>query len=58
MFWEKIATRFVALATDGGSPKNIKIGRLRSEPPPAIVLKNPAIRPTAKIIRMCVISME
>jgi hypothetical protein len=44
-FCEKIATLLVALATAGGKPRKISMGKLRSDPPPATVLIEPAIKP-------------
>jgi len=35
----------VPLAMDGGSPKKINIGRVNKDPPPAMVLITPAIKP-------------
>ena len=40
------AIRFVPFATADGNPKNISIGRVIREPPPAIVLIKPTIIPT------------
>jgi hypothetical protein len=53
-----MATRLVALATDGGRPRKINTGRLISDPPPAMVLKNPAMAPTTSTRRMCRRSMN
>lgn len=50
IFWIRIATRFVAFATIGGNPKNISMGSVRSEPPPAKVFIKPAIKPHPSII--------
>ena len=41
------ATLFVPLAMSAGSPRSIKTGRDRFEPPPAIVLMLPANKPVA-----------
>ena len=40
-----MATRFVPLAVAGGSPKKIIKDRVNKEPPPAMVLTNPAKSP-------------
>jgi hypothetical protein len=58
MLWTVIAKRFVPFATVAGRPVKISIGRVRSEPPPARVLINPAITPTAKIIKNCHIPID
>ena len=41
----KIAIRLVPFATGAGKPKNNKVGKVSNVPPPAIVFKNPAIKP-------------
>ena len=50
-FCSRIPTRLVPLATPGGRPRNIRMGRVRKEPPPAITLSTPAISPAAKSSR-------
>jgi hypothetical protein len=42
-----MATRFEALASTEGSPIKISRGMATSDPPPAIVLMNPAKNPVA-----------
>ena len=49
IFCNKIAIRYVPLATVGGRPITISIGNESAEPPPAIVLINPAATPVTKI---------
>jgi hypothetical protein len=44
-FWATTPTRFVALASMAGSPRKIRIGRVRNEPPPAMVFRTEAAKP-------------
>ena len=46
IFWIRMATRFVPLATVGGRPRSIITGNVKREPPPAITFRVPATRPT------------
>ena len=41
-----MAILLVPLATVGGSPRKISMGRVSKEPPPARILITPAIKPT------------
>ena len=40
------AILFVPLATDYCKPRKIKVGSVSVEPPPALILMNPAANPT------------
>ena len=42
------AIRFVPFATAPSSPKNIRVGSVRLDPPPALTLIKPATAPTPK----------
>ena len=46
----KRPTRFVPLAMLGGKPENIRIGKVKREPPPARVFMIPDIAPEMKIM--------
>ena len=46
----KRPTRFVPLAILGGKPENIRIGKVKREPPPARVFITPAIKPDIKMM--------
>lgn len=56
MFWNRIATRFVPLATVGSNPRNISTGKVSDEPPPALTLMNAAIAPTTNKITIPIMS--
>ncbi len=46
MFWARMATRVVPLATGPGRPSRTITGMTMSDPPPAMTLRNPAATPT------------
>jgi hypothetical protein len=53
-----IAIRLVPFATAVGKPIKMSIGRVSNEPPPAMVLMNPASMPMVKTTGICQISIE
>ena len=54
MFCTSIATRFVPFASDDSNPRNIRTGKVKVEPPPAVTFIKPAIIPTPKSINSAI----
>jgi hypothetical protein len=52
IFWNRIPILLVAFAATEGTPAKISTGRVRAEPPPAIVLIKPAKTPASNRMRI------
>ena len=52
----RMATLLVPFATEPSSPRKIRAGRASADPPPAITFRKAERTPTAKRIRMLLIS--
>ena len=56
-FCARMATRAVALAAVMGMPRNVRMGTVNNEPPPPMVLRKAATKPTVVISRYSYQSM-